>query len=75
MTSSEQWIFDKPAYDSKEWFCPKWTKVPERAIGVTKAGFNRLIFQAELQLIEHYQGNWKEVPGVFFQDILILKKS
>ena len=75
MTSSERWIFDQPAYGSKEWFCPKWAKVPERAIGVTKAGFNRLILQTELQIIEHYQGNWKEVPGVFFQDILILKKN
>ena len=75
MTPSEQWIFEQPAYNSKDWFYPKWAKVPERAIAITKAGLNCLIFQSELKIVEHYQGSWKEMPGVFFQDILILKKN
>ena len=74
MSPSKQWIFNQPAYNSKDWFYPKWTTVPERAIGITRAGLNRLISEAELKIVQHYQGNWKEVPGVFFQDILVLQK-
>ena len=74
-TSQDMWIFDKSAYDSEDWLCPKWAKVPESAIGVTNVGFERLITEAELELIKHYPGNWKEVPGVFFQDILVFRKA
>lgn len=75
MTSPRKWIFDQPAYGSDAWFSPKWVYVPEAAIGITDAGLNRLISVAELELIEHYQGNWKEVPGAFFQDVLLFKKA
>ena len=75
MASQEQYVYDQHAYGSDEWFYPKWTNIPERAIGITTAGLNRLISQTELKLIENYQGNWKEVSGIFFQDILILKKA
>ncbi len=75
MAPQERWIFDQPAYDSDAWFCPKWVRVPENAIGITNAGLDRLISMAELELIEHYQGNWKEVSGVFFQDVLVFKKA
>ena len=67
MTSQEQWIFDQPAYGSDAWFCPKWVQVPENAIGITNAGLHCLISVAKMELIGHYQGNWKEVPGVFFR--------
>lgn len=75
MTSQALWIFDQPAYGSDAWFCPKWTKVPENAIGVTSAGLNRLISRTELKILAHYQGNWKEVPGMFFQDVLVFQKT
>lgn len=75
MTSQDTWIFNQSAYGSDGWFCPKWARVPETAIGITNAGLNRLISMAELELIEHYQGNWKEVPGAFFQDVLVLRKA
>jgi SAM-dependent methyltransferase len=74
-TSKNEWIFDKPAYDSKEWFCPKWAKVPESAIGVSNEGLERLIAGTELELVKHYPGNWKEIPGVFFQDVLVFQKA
>ena len=74
-TPQDKWIFDKPVSDSGAWFCPKWVKVPEGAIGVTNAGFERLITGAELELIKYYPGNWKEIPGVFFQDILVFRKA
>ena len=42
-----------------------------------KNGYHRIINQktGRLKLVKHYQGNWKEVPGIFFQDIVILEKS
>lgn len=75
MTPQKQWIFDRPAYNSDMWFCPNWVQVPEEAIGVTKIGLNRLSSEGEMKIIEFYQGNWKEVPGLFFQDILVFQKA
>jgi SAM-dependent methyltransferase len=75
MTFQDQWIFDQPSYGSIAWLNPKWAKVPEQAIGVTNIGLDRLTSHSGLRLVGHYQGNWKEVPGAFFQDILIFKKA
>jgi len=75
MTSQEQWIFDKSAYGSDAWLHPKWAKVPESAIGVTEAGLDRLTSSSGMRLIDHHQGNWKEVPGAFIHDVLIFRKA
>lgn len=75
MTSQDQWIFDQPSYESNAWLHPKWAQIPESAIGVTKIGLDRLISSTKLRLIQHHQGNWKEIPGVFFQDMLIFEKA
>ena len=75
MTSQNKWVFDQPSYRSDAWLHPKWTKVPERAIGITNVGLDRLTSNSGLKLIEQHQGNWKEVPGVFFQDVLIFQKT
>lgn len=75
MTFQDRWIFDQPAYGSKNWLHPKWVKNPENAIGVTEEGLLRLISTSGLKLVDHHQGNWKEEPGVFFQDILVFEKS
>lgn len=74
-TPQDNWVFDQPTYGSDAWFHPKWVEVPETAIGITMEGLNRLIDETGLKIIEHYNGNWKEVPGVFFQDIVVLQKS
>lgn len=74
-TSQDLWIFDQPSYGSDMWFHPEWAKIPENAIGVNEAGLERLVKNSGLKLIEHHQGNWKEVPGVFFQDVLIFQKT
>jgi SAM-dependent methyltransferase len=74
MTSQGRWVFDQPVNGSDAWFHPRWAAVPENAIGVTQAGLNRLIAHSGLELVAHYQGNWKEVPGVFFQDVLVFRK-
>jgi SAM-dependent methyltransferase len=75
MTLQDQWIFDQSSYGSTMWFHPKWVHTPETAIGVNEAGLDRLISSSGMKLIEHYQGNWKEVPGVFFQDVLVFQKA
>lgn len=75
MTSQKLWIFDQPSYGSDAWFHPRQVRVPEQAIGITEAGLTRLMTQARVKLIAHYQGNWKEIPGVFFQDVLVFQKA
>lgn len=73
-TKQSNWIFDKSAYGSSSWFTPSWTKFPEDAIGITNEGLYLLLKSSGLQLIENYPGNWKEIPGIYFQDVLIFKK-
>lgn len=75
MTPQDRWIFDQPSYGSDAWFHPEWVKIPEIAIGITKTGLDRLTTNAGLRLIEHHQGNWKEVPGVYFQDVLVFERA
>ncbi|MEM6530054.1 MAG: class I SAM-dependent methyltransferase, partial [Chloroflexota bacterium] len=74
-TNQAAWIFDQPAYGSANWLHRYDVKTPEQAMGVTEAGVQSLLHTSELSLREHHHGNWKEVPGLFFQDILVLEKS
>lgn len=74
-TAQDRWIFDQPAYQSSDWLTAAWTNTPEDAIAMTSAGLERLLNEAGLTSIDLYPGNWKEVPGPFFQDVLILEKS
>ncbi|WP_158795668.1 class I SAM-dependent methyltransferase [Pedobacter sp. L105] len=73
-TPQNEWIFDVNAYDSKNWMTTKQAKVPEDVIGVTPEGMEILIKNSGLKLNQYYPGNWKEEPGIFFQDILIFEK-
>ncbi len=75
MTAQDKWVFDQPVYGSEKWFHPQWAKVPENAVGVNNAGMELLTSSSGMKLIEHHQGNWKEVPGAFFQDVLIFQKA
>ncbi len=73
-TPPQRWVFDQPAYGADEWFCPGWAEVPEEAIGITPAGLASMLDGTGLTMCAHYPGNWKEIPGPFFQDVLVLKK-
>lgn len=68
-----KWIFDQAAYDSDHWFCPKWTNNPEEAIGIDKEALAILLKESGLKLVEYHAGNWKEKPGLYFQDVLIFE--
>jgi SAM-dependent methyltransferase len=74
MTLPSNWIFDRPAYGSSAWRYPSGANIPEEAIGVTRAGLDGLLARAPLKLVDYYPGNWKEIPGVYFQDVLIFEK-
>jgi SAM-dependent methyltransferase len=75
MSSQAYWIFNQPAYGSTAWFYPSRAKVPEQAMGVTRECLERLMSATPLEPQKHYQGNWKEIPGVYFQDVLLFEKK
>ena len=74
-TNQKLWVFDQKAYDSDDWRTPSWTKHPEEAIGILPNGLNILLDESKLKLLEYLPGNWKEQPGVYFQDIIIFEKD
>lgn len=73
-TPAGRWVFDRSAYGSTDWRCPAWAEVPEQAIGVDEAAWSALLDDCGLRLLELMPGNWKERPGVFFQDVLVIGK-
>ena len=73
-TKQADWIFDRKAYGSNHWYSPDWVQHPEDAIGLTVEGLESMINDSNLELIQYYPGNWKERPGVFFQDVLIFQR-
>lgn len=74
-TPSRWWIFDRPLSNSPGWFSPRWARDPELAIGIEEATFRRVVEEKGFDVEAHYQGNWKEVPGPFFQDVVVLVKK
>jgi SAM-dependent methyltransferase len=69
-----QWIFDQPTYGSVSWYHPKWADIPEKAIGFTDKGLEKLVETSGLKLVDYHPGCWKEIPGIFFQDILVFER-
>jgi SAM-dependent methyltransferase len=74
-TNQTDWIFDQKAYASENWFTTRLATVPEDAIGVTPEGMDALLKHSGLKVKQYYPGNWKEQPGVFFQDVFVLEKE
>ncbi len=74
-TRKDRWIFNQPAYGSADWLHPHWAQTPENAIGITSKGFDNLITGAGLQVKNYYPGNWKEIPGLYFQDVIVFNKK
>jgi ubiquinone/menaquinone biosynthesis C-methylase UbiE len=74
-TNQKKWVFTKEAYGSKNWLTPEWTKTPEQATAIKKAGLHDLLNDCGLAIHSYLPGCWKEIPGVYFQDILILEKK
>lgn len=74
-TNQKLWVFDKAAYNSRNWFSPQWVQNYEDAIGLSSDGMKRLLRVTSLAELEYYPGNWKEIPGVFFQDVFVFRKA
>lgn len=74
-TGQKDWVFDRDAYESKKWFTTHWAKTPEDVIGIIPEGMDALLKSSGLGVKQYYPGNWKEKPGVYFQDTFILEKS
>jgi SAM-dependent methyltransferase len=75
MTVQDRWVFTEPAYGSSTCFAPAWATVPESAIGITREGFDDLVADAGLELVEFHPGNWREAPGLYFQDVAVLQRT
>ena len=73
-TDKRWWVFDKPCSQSGAWLCPTWAACPEVAVGVTPPGLALLTAGTALRVERIYPGNWKEQPGVYFQDVVLLRK-
>ena len=69
-----KWIFDVQMKDSKDWFYPSWAKVPEQATGIKQGALFDMIKDNNLLIKDKYMGRWKETPGLFFQDIIVVEK-
>jgi len=70
-----KWIFKDGINESIDWKSPNWAIPYERAIGITPNGLSRMLENTQMKLIAYYPGNWKEIPGVYFQDILVFEKQ
>lgn len=76
-TKQGVWVFSERVRNSDSWLCPSWVKRPEQAIGVTPEGMREMIYESpDLRMVEmgYYPGNWKEHPGIFFQDVFVFEK-
>ena len=74
-TPKNLWFFDHQCPGSGYWYYPGWVKYPEDAMGVTSQGIDTLLTGTALEMTDIYPGNWKEIPGVFFQDVLVFRKK
>jgi SAM-dependent methyltransferase len=69
------WNFDRSLHGAEHWRTPSWAEPPETAVGITAEGLEQVLQESGLTLIAQHPGNWKEVPGLFFQDVLVLKPA
>jgi SAM-dependent methyltransferase len=74
-TPPSRWIFDTPCSPTGQWYHPRWAKRPEDAIGVTGDGLKMMLANTQLELVKAYPGNWREAPGLYFQDILVFQRG
>ena len=74
MTLRSKWIFNVPVKNSDYWFYPEWAEVPEKAIGISEKGMERLVRNSGLKILSINNGSWKEIPGIYFQDVVVFEK-
>lgn len=66
--------FSVPCSASGHWRADRATRAVEAAVGVTEIGLAELVAGAGLSLRRLSPCNWKERPGLYSQDVVILEK-
>jgi SAM-dependent methyltransferase len=74
-TDPARWVFDVPARGSREWLHPAWARAPEDAIAFTEAALARMLEASGLRELARHPGTWREAPGLYFQDVLVLMRD
>jgi SAM-dependent methyltransferase len=74
-TNQNRWVFDTLCSNSRHWFHPQWVEQPEDAIGIKPSGIDMMLERTNLKSTTIYIGNWKGIPGIFFQDVLVFEKE
>ena len=49
--------------------------MPESAIAIKESGLYQMLADVGLSVVEQHIGCWKEVPGLYFQDVLVLARE
>jgi SAM-dependent methyltransferase len=75
MTPQDRWVFTESMYGSETFLYPEWAKVPEMAVSIRRDAWDGLLADAGLTMTEFYPGNWREAPGLYFQDVTILQRG
>ena len=71
-TDPRRWVFEVPVDDG--WWSPRWADPPERAIGLTEAALSAIAEPAGLTVGRILPGTWRERPGWYFQDLVVLHR-
>ena len=74
-TDPARWVFDVPARGSREFLHPAWAREPEEAIAFTPEALAHMLAGARLRQLELHRGTWREAPGLYFQDVLVLGRD
>lgn len=73
--SKNHWLFEKPHQPESDWFTTEWAPNPETVTAITMAGLNKMLEPTTLVHKDTYTGHWRENPGIFLHDILVLEKQ
>jgi SAM-dependent methyltransferase len=68
--AADKWVFE--AHVSDGWYTTDWAETPERAMAMTPAALESATCAAGLRIDQVHQGHWKNVPGLYIHDIVIL---
>lgn len=71
-TDPSTWQFDRDL--GHGWFCPSWADPPEQAIGLTEPALGRMAAANSLDVERIVPGTWPERPGLYFQDLVVLRR-
>lgn len=73
-TTSNKWVFDQAVDNQADFLCPVWARSAGEVVAIKYEKLIKLLKDRKLEVLKYYPGNWKEQPGLFFQDIIIVRK-